>query len=230
MRTTSRPDLEVSGIGHAGGGEYYAVKLDGVCKVGGTVDCLTFEANGMTAVDGDVRAEQRLESNGKFTCFGALQSSGGLKLEGQITVNGPMRAERLDLNGYAKVRGDCEALQAKVRGAMIIEGRMTGDELDVKLEGPFEAENIRARHIAVRHSGKGGLRKLLDSLMPAWQARLNARVIEGDIVELEETTAETVRGRTVIVGPGCSIDCVAYSSDLVVHPQAQVRTSYRVES
>ncbi|MBM7565250.1 hypothetical protein [Paenibacillus sacheonensis] len=228
MRVTNRPDLEIAGIGNAAGGEYYKVKMEGVCKIDGPIDCFEFEASGMTTV-GSLRAEQRLKVNGKLTSHGALQA-GNAELEGQITVNGPLRADHMSMNGFVRVKGHCELKQSKARGALIVDGWLTGEQIEMKLEGPLQAEGIKAQRLVVQHSGKGNLRKLIESLLPHnWQAQAQARTIEADIVELEETVAQVVRGRTVIIGRGCDIDRVEYVSELIVHPQAQVRSRQQIE-
>jgi len=59
-------------------------------------------------------------------------------------------------------------------------------------------------------------------------AELRANVIEGDEVHLEDTTAETVRGKTVEIGPGCQIGTVEYSDKLDVHPNAEVKDRKKV--
>ncbi|NBD24375.1 hypothetical protein [Paenibacillus glycinis] len=228
MRTTSRPDLQIAGIGNAAGGEYYNVKMEGVCKINGPIDCFGFEASGMTTAGG-IRAEERLDVNGKLTCHGGVQARDAY-LEGQVTVNGPLRVDRFAMNGYVRVKGHCEIKQSKARGALIVDGWLTGEQIEMMLEGPLQAEGIKAERITVKHAGKGGVRRLIESLLPdGWQAHARARVIEADIVDLEETSAETVRGRTVVIGPGCEIDRVEYGAELVVHPQAQVRSSYQIQ-
>lgn len=228
MRATSRPDLEIAGIGSAAGGQYHSVKMEGVCKVGDAIDCFAFKSNGLTTVNGGIMAEEQLEVSGKLSCHGGMVG-GNVKLEGQVTVNGPFEADRAEMNGLVKVKGDADASDFKVRGALSVEGWLTAGQLEVKLEGPFHAEGIKSRHITVRHHGKGGLRRLIESLLPVWQVQLKARTIEGDIVDVEETTAELVRGRTVVIGPGSDIDRVEYVTDLVVHPQAQVRSRLQIQ-
>lgn len=228
MRVTSRPDLEIAGIGSAAGGQYHNVKLEGVCKAGDAIDCFVFTSNGMTTVDGGIRAEERLEAAGKLTCHGGLQTRKA-QLEGQLTINGPLQADQFVMNGYMKVRGNCETQESKVRGALSVAGWLTGDQLEIMLEGPCDAEGIKGRQITVKHAGKGGLRRLIESIIPVWHVQMKARTIEGEIIELEETMAEFVRGNTVIIGPGCDIDRVEYVTDLVIHPQAQVRWRQQIQ-
>ena len=41
---------------------------------------------------------------------------------------------------------------------------------------------------------------------------LNAEIIEGDEIYLENTKAKVVRGNRVTIGPGCDIDFVEYQN------------------
>lgn len=229
MRTTNQPDLQLAGIGNAAGGDYHNVKLEGVCKIGGDVNCRTFETSGMTTVHGSIRAEEKFSLGGKMTCHGGL-SGGEVRLEGHMTVEGPLQAEQLELNGYMRVKGHSQVKNCKMRGALIVDGWLAGEGFEIMLEGPFHAEGVKAERLTVKHSGKGSLRRMIEAWLPDnWQAQARVRVIEADIVDIEETMAETVRGRTIMIGPGCNIDRVEYVSELHVHPQAQVRERYQIQ-
>ncbi|WP_219833896.1 hypothetical protein [Paenibacillus sp. R14(2021)] len=227
MKTTSRPDLQIAGIGHAGGGDYYSVKMEGVCKVNGAIDCFTFTTSGMSTVEGGITASEQLEASGKFTCEGSVLSP-AVKLEGHIHVHGSLCTEELQLGGYLKMKGSCETKKCKARGAFLVDGWLTGESIDLQLEGPGRAEGIRGGVISIKHVGSAKLLRVMKSLLPIWQARMNASLIEGDIIELEQTTAAVVRGRTVIIGPGCEIGRVEYSGDLIVHPLAQVGDRHQI--
>ncbi len=57
---------------------------------------------------------------------------------------------------------------------------------------------------------------------------LYAETIEADEVRLEETTCKVVRGKTVVIGPGCQIDLVEYVDDFK-HAGGAVGTARKVE-
>ncbi len=62
------------------------------------------------------------------------------------------------------------------------------------------------------------------------EAGFEAETIEGDDVYLEATHATAVRGRRVVIGPGCVIQEVEYSETLQIDPSAQVeRTTFTGE-
>ena len=59
-------------------------------------------------------------------------------------------------------------------------------------------------------------------------AELTASSIEGDEIELEDTTADVVRGKRVVIGPGCHIKTVEYIDTLDVHEDAEVEKKTKV--
>lgn len=64
--------------------------------------------------------------------------------------------------------------------------------------------------------------KLASSFIPKLKPELIAKMIEGDVLDLEYTNAEVVSGGVVKIGPGCNIGRVEYLSELTVHPDATV--------
>ena len=48
-------------------------------------------------------------------------------------------------------------------------------------------------------------------------------IIEGDDIHLENTIADTVRGKRIAIGPGCRIGTVEYTETLSVHDDAEVK-------
>ncbi|WP_308636169.1 hypothetical protein [Paenibacillus silvisoli] len=229
MNTMNRPDFAISGIGNTGGGEFHRVELEGVSKVDGSLDCHSFSMNGMATVKGSVRAEERFKASGTLTVDGSVQAA-VMQLEGHIKVRGGLRCDHYQINGYMKVYGDCMAFQCQVKGAMNVGGVLSADRLEIDLDGPVRAEIIRCRELRMKHGGSSSIKRLLHSILPAnWQAHMRADRIEGDDLELKETTAALVRGRRVSIGAGSVIDRVEYETELIVHPDAVVRNRAKVQ-
>jgi cytoskeletal protein CcmA (bactofilin family) len=57
---------------------------------------------------------------------------------------------------------------------------------------------------------------------------LEAEIIEGDEIMLENTTAKIVRGNNVMLGAGCDIGTVEYKSNYVKNGDARVGTETKV--
>ncbi|AZN43222.1 hypothetical protein [Paenibacillus albus] len=224
MNTMNRPDFAIAGMGRTGGGSFHRVELEGVSTVDGDLNCYSFKMSGMATVKGSVRAEERFEGSGKLKVEGPVQAE-VMKLEGQVTVRGDVSCDVFQGSGFMKVHGDCRANRCEVRGALAVDGLLLADQLELWLEGPFRAEAIRCREIHVKNTHSGALKRLLHSILPSsWQKQLRANHIEGDEIELRETTASLVRGRRVSIGPGCVINRVEYESELIVHPDAIVHS------
>jgi cytoskeletal protein CcmA (bactofilin family) len=111
-----------------------------------------------------------------------------------------------------------------VGGAFQVSGLLSADKLDVKMYGPCKAREIGGSTLRVRRSRAT---KLLDLIKAREPFVLKADQIEGDIVELEHTVAEVVRGNRVAIGPGCRIGRVEYQQSLKTHKSASVGHSVR---
>ena len=71
------------------------------------------------------------------------------------------------------------------------------------------------------------MKKRSNSLLPFGKevGSLAAKVIEGDDIYLENTTADMVRGNKVKIGPGCQIGVVEYRDDFTHDPKATIKTT-----
>ena len=66
------------------------------------------------------------------------------------------------------------------------------------------------------------LDSLLRALSSAWGGGLEAELIEGDEIYLENTRADVVRGKQIEIGPHCKIGLIEYSESLKVHDNSDV--------
>ncbi|SDX44881.1 polymer-forming cytoskeletal protein [Paenibacillus sp. CF384] len=228
MTTMNRPDFAIAGVGTTGGGDFHRVELEGVSKVDGSLDCYSFKMNGLAKVKGSIRVEESFEASGKLTVDGSVKAV-MTKIEGQSTIRGHVDSEYLQANGFVKIQGDCRTQGCDVRGAMTVDGVLDAERLHIYMDGPVRAEVIRAKQISIMITSSGTLKRLMKSILPAtWQTQLRADHIEGDDIQLVETTATIVRGRRVKIGAGCVIDRVEFESELIVHPDAVVRSRERI--
>ena len=100
-------------------------------------------------------------------------------------------------------------------GAFHIDGLLSVDHLRVEPYGPSQAQEIGGGRIEVRRRGGflGSLPVLgwiREHLFGGPGAKLEAQVIEGDDVHLEDTEARIVRGTRITIGCGCRIGTVEY--------------------
>ena len=95
-------------------------------------------------------------------------------------------------------------------------GLINAEQIEVELDGSRSgAREIGGSKIMVT---KGS------SFTRWWRkgGRLKAKTIEGDEIHLEATKSETVRGKSVEIGPSCRIGTVEYEETLEVSPDATV--------
>lgn len=212
-------DLNLNGIGSAAGGEYRHVRLDGACKLLSDVSAETFVVNGHGSAQGAVRTKQ-FTCNGKFTIKGALNSE-EVRIDGMVDT-GSVNADRVTANGGLSSEGDVESELFELTGYFDVEGLLNAGTIKISLHGGSRAREIGGEIIRVRKGKDAKWNKLVSWAIPRLNVQLEANVIEGDDIELEETVAAVVRGNRVVIGKGCRIGKVEHKGELVVHPQAKV--------
>lgn len=213
-------DLVINGVGGSGGGNYDAVRIDGVGQVNGSITARTFKGNGHVSMKGNLSVAE-LESNGNLSVKGNLQA-GLIKVDGMVTVNGRLRGETCTLHGMMSLRGDCELEELSGEGAFTVDGLLSAGHVEFGLHGQGKAKEIGVESLVIRKAHSGGWNKLLSGIMPKLKPELNADTIEGDFIDVEYTTADVIRGDIIILGEGCSVGLVEYRSKLTVHPGATV--------
>jgi cytoskeletal protein CcmA (bactofilin family) len=226
METAHKHDLRISGAGSAGGGVYHHVVISGAGKIRGDVEAELIKISGAGQVSGHVRANM-LEASGAFTLTGDLDTglctcsgagkiggnvkAGTMRISGAVHVGGNLKGGEVIVSGGCKLGGDVEAEHFRAGGGLEIGGLLSADTVEIALAGHGRVREIGGERIIV--------------LSARQQGDLRTESVEGDEVYLEQTQANAVRGRQVVIGPGCRIDQVAYSESLQIDPQAQVGQS-----
>ncbi|WP_238652927.1 cell shape determination protein CcmA [Paenibacillus piscarius] len=220
MEKKELPDLLMDGVHTAAGGRYNKVNINGVSKINGALEARTCKCDGVLKVNGDLTAEE-IELNGNVSVKGSLHT-GVMKLEGVLSGEGGLRGERCELDGMLKLKGSCELEELTGEGVFTIGGLLSAGRIDFGLHGRAEAGEIGVESLRIRKQGSSAWGRLLGGIIPKLKIELRAKVIEGDDLDLEYTSAEVVRGGKVSIGPGCNIGLVEYRTHLSVHPGAHV--------
>ncbi|MFP7233860.1 polymer-forming cytoskeletal protein [Bacillus subtilis] len=231
--------LVINGSGSSKGGTFQSVEINGSGTVTGDVECDTFSFNGTGKADGSVKAKmvtisgsgkihgdveaESIRINGTGFIEGEVTAK-QLKIAGASTFGGTVKAEDIDISGKAVMEADCETETFQAEGKCKVSGLLNADQVTIKLSaGESYAREIGCRHLQV--TGRKGMLTML-RLMP--QPVLTAELIEGDVIELTNTKAKTVRGNKVIIGPNCEIETVEYSGEYTCDPSASVEISTKV--
>ena len=217
----ARPDMHVSGVNNAPGGYYRNATIEGVGKVIGDVQADgIFRLNGVVTVLGNVQAAE-FNGDGKFNIEGCF-AAGSARINGIVAVKGTVSGETLLLQGMLDANGDCELERFEAEGGFTVGGLLNAGMIDIRMHAKCEAREVGGESIRVRKMSRSAWEKLWRWMFPKWAPEMTVELIEGDEVDLENTTASVVRGNHVIIGAGCHIERVEYRTSIAKHPSAQV--------
>ncbi|WP_251555474.1 polymer-forming cytoskeletal protein [Neobacillus muris] len=234
MEWKNKGDLLINGLGSSNGGQFNLVTLNGRGTINTDVECNVLDCNGSGVLKGNVKTTKaRVNGNARFK--GSIEAKkmtidGNAKIEGNLMVDqlrvsgnafvgGKVKGEELKVKGILKVGEDCEVEVFSGKYRFTIGGLLNADQVDVEIYGDCRAKEIGGRTITVKpHKGSliGALFKSL------YKTQLEAELIEGDKIDLENTTAKVVRGNQVRIGANCHIDIVEYTEEFSQDKQAVV--------
>jgi cytoskeletal protein CcmA (bactofilin family) len=195
MDQMRRHDLNLSGIGSASGGKYDNVRVQGIGKIHGDIDCVRCKVEGIANVFGNVKAEV-------------------VHIQGKASVKGNVAAGEVRLEGDVFIAGDCEAESFNAGGGFTVQGLVSADQVSIRLYGSAKIREIGGETIHVTKGHRFGLFSRFK--------KLSVETVEGDDIYLEYTKAKVVRGNRVHIGPGCEIDLVEYRVELQLDDDAKV--------
>ncbi|ADV95880.1 hypothetical protein [Bacillus] len=230
METTKLGNLKLYGAGHAAGGAYHNVSIKGEgvvgdglsavgCRIYGTGLFLGKAETERLRVLGESECKGDLTA-GKINIYGTMKVSGSLQfdrfnLKGQTEIGGNMTGESCDVKGKLSVIGDCETEMFHVTGCVDVSGLLNSGEIKLRLSHDIShVQEIGGTTITVKRRASFFSRK---------KGKLIADVIEGDRVYLDNTEAAVVRGKEVIIGPGCSIGTIEYENKCECDPHSQIK-------
>ena len=239
--STKKPSATVRGAGALSGGDYARVLILGAGEVAGDIRAERVRSFGSGELHGRVEVGSlRITGSGEL---GSDLIAGRVKALGSLEVDGSAQVEKLsaigacEIGGRALVEemsvlgafeaGSVESGAFRVRGAVEIEGLLSGDSVEVHLGGlDSHAEEIGGERVEVWRHSFGKRNPLIKGLgwlcNPGRRAYLRVSTIEADDVYVENIKAKSVRGKRVWVGSGCTIDEVEYGEALTVHPKSEV--------
>ncbi len=250
----SKGKVTISGAGKLPGGVYEEVKISGAGEITGDVEARTVRVSGAGKICGSLKVSEAAILSGavkinKDVQAGTLEISGAgkvggevradrIKLSGASKIGGSIRGSSVEVSGASKIGGDVEAERFKASGAFRIDGLLNAEQIEISLRGRSKVREIGGANIRVEvssqsekgtHMELGGLFSLSFDWGRKEESRLEVETVEGDEVRLEATWANTVRGRSVNIGPGCRIDEVEYVDSLDVADDAWVGRRVRAD-
>ncbi len=219
-------DLRINGSGRTSGGTFNAVRINGSGCINGDVVCKDFVINGSGEATGKVESNSlRVSGSGRFGSeikAGDIRVSGSayfdagidctdINISGSADIKKGITAKNVKINGSVKIIGDCNADAFASDGVFEIGGLLNADRIDIHLYwSKSTAREIGGEKITVELGNRrfGVVKSILT--LTAHNPSLQADVIEGNDISLENTTARIVRGNNVSIGKNCSIGLVEY--------------------
>jgi cytoskeletal protein CcmA (bactofilin family) len=246
MDNNNRGDIRINGSGSAGGGTYNSVVIKGAGRIGGDLKCEILNIGGTGTVEGNLEA-----ADGKINGTGAIEGdakvrkfriSGSAKIAGSIsgedfsvsgsgTIGKSAEVQTMKIEGSVKIGQDCTAEAFTADGAFEIGGLLNADVVSVRLLGfKSRAKEIGGEKISITVGPAHGMAviKTLMTMGGILHPNLEAEVIEGDEIMLENTTAKVVRGSNVVIGAGCDIGTVEYKGSYVKNGDARVGSEIKI--
>ncbi|MGP0587805.1 hypothetical protein [Paenibacillus timonensis] len=227
-------DLKIVGNGTSNGGVFNKIKIVGEGDINGDVDCRTLTCTGTLEVDGGLRVGtvkatgtivvsgpmggEELNLTGNLSVRGGLQADKD-RLNGEIRIDGGITGEDIGLYGSCELTGDCQAERLRLKGAIQSQGTINAERVEIAMFGRSQTSEIVGGQIRIApHPTWKWV-----ALFKSWGTPgMQASIIEGDVIRLENTVADIVRGGDVSIGPGCRIRLVEYTKHYHQDPHAEV--------
>jgi len=231
-------NLIINGTGSYPGGRYDKISIRGEGIIVHEAECSSFHVYGTSeAIErisadtakilGEAAFKENIEAR-KTVVMGTMVVGGSARLQdvkimGLLEVGERLTGDQAVIKGNLTVNGDVEYETFDSSGGFEIKGLLNADTIKVALRfGQSCAEEIGGEKITVKRKK--------NSLLPfgTETGSLTAKLIEGDDIYLENTTAELVRGNKVTIGPGCQIKLVEYTKDAAIDPSSNVKMKTKI--
>jgi cytoskeletal protein CcmA (bactofilin family) len=181
--------------------------LNGKSKAsGGTFE--EVKIDGLSSIKGDLVCDT-MEADGICEFNGNVRVNGKAEIDGVCKIYGDMDTEDLDVDGVLSVKGSVTAENARLNGTPLIEGTFNIGSLDLKFYNSPRVKEVVGGRIHIRHGTNTRYFK--------------AELVEGDDIYLERSKIKVVRGDSVVIGEGCTVDRAEYRSELNIRPKAVVK-------
>jgi cytoskeletal protein CcmA (bactofilin family) len=236
--------LSINGVGSSDGGSFDLVSINGKGTVNGNIECRTLDCNGSGQFNGDVLSSEKVKINGSAAIAGSFKGvtlsidgsagfsgdvavSDEMKVNGKGTIGGKLSSGTISVNGRLTAGGGVETESFKSEGHFIIGSHLAAANIEASIIGECKVQEIRGRNIIIKQKKDNPLRGLLQSFFPS---RLEAALIEGEKLHIENTSVKMVRGKHIIIGENASADFVEYTGSLRYEGNGKAVESRRIES
>jgi len=233
MERQSKGNFGIDGIGSIDGGRFDQLIINGVGTLKHDVEADEIKVNGVGTFQGETSCQRLsvdgtasfkshvntnyLDINGNAKIKGNLQME-TLDVDGNLTVEGHVKGEIVENEGRIVLNGFCEVEAFRSQGQVKILESLNAETIEIAIALKCEIKEMGGSQIKVTRIDSAP--KFIDNLFPTI---LYSDLIEGDIIELAYTSADTVRGHDITIGESCHINVLEYSGTLNQHPTAIIK-------
>ncbi len=240
-------NIHISGSGriNADGNYYEEVHISGSGRIEGNLRCRSIHVSGSGHFNGNVVCEDEIRTSGSGHFEGSVEcgsfsvSGSGhvqndlkckaLRSSGSSHINGSVSCTDADISGSVSVGKDFSGENVTVSGAATVGGLLNAENITVYLGGNSTIKEIGCTKIEVKEGkNRSGLQIGPFKLERKRDYDLTCPIIEGDEVNLINTTSKVVRGKNVRIGPGCAINRVEYSESIEVDSASTVGEQVKI--
>lgn len=235
-------NLIINGSGSYPGGIYDKISIRGEGTIVNDVECSVFNVYGTSETVENAKAGSiKIIGESEFSrdieaaetlVMGTMKVSNQahlkkMKIFGLLEVGERLCGDEAKIKGSIAVNGDVEYERFDSSGGFEIKGLLSADTIKVFLSyGESTAEEIGGGKITVKRGA--WLIPFTNIPLSKKEGFLSAKVIEGDDIYLENTTAEVVRGKKVKIGPGCQIGLVEYTNEMTHDSSSTIKTKTKI--
>lgn len=231
-------NLTINGSGSYPGGTYDKISIRGEGTIVNEVESARFHVYGTSnasenVTTGSVKIMGEAEFKGNVTAgetlvmgtmlVGKKAKLKKMKVFGSLEVGEGLSGDEATIKGSIAVNGDVAFETFDSSGGFEIKGLLSADTIKIGLSfGESTAEEIGGGKITVKRAA--WLIPFTNISLSKKAGFLSAKLIEGDEIYLENTTADIVRGNKVKIGPGCNIGIVEYTNELKNDQSSTIKT------
>ena len=241
-------NIHISGSGKvsAEGNYYEDVHISGSGRIDGNLRCRSIHVSGSGHFNGNAVCEEEIRISGSGH-FEKSVECGSFSVSGSGHIENDLKCKDFKSSGSSHIKGSVSCTDAAISGSVQVEKDMTGENIRISggssIHGLLNAENITIMlygkntvgeigctklDVGISKNNSGSLRIGPFSFGSKNKGDLVCPIIEGDEVNLVNTTSNVVRGKNVRIGPDCVIKRVEYSESIEVDSSSTVGEQVKI--
>ncbi|GAA0116464.1 polymer-forming cytoskeletal protein [Clostridium senegalense] len=203
------------------------IVINGKASIDGNIKSKTAKLQGIIATKGNVDVED-LIIGGKVSIEKDLICK-NFNLPGVGSIEGNINSECVYISGASHVKKDINTDIFVLSGGIVHEGMLNAQDVSITLGSKSKINNIKCEKINIKKPENTSklFSRLLKKLVKN-EVSIECKKIEGKKIYLENTKADLVRGKVVVIGEGCNIKKVEYEEEFKVIQNGKVVNNIKI--